>query len=168
MLSIKIIIIIKIYASFITSMFNICNLVLYYSTLTTLCYRMSFTMYMNILQPMRSVRKIYKCHLNFFPRKPCTYVHVNAGILLKLHRPIRLNTEPQQNKMSCLQFQALSYSQCILLFRENLLHYNTQMIGKRAIKMLLKLGQPMSLSYELLRVQSVYGFSFAHPLSIGG
>lgn len=156
----------KIYASFITSMFHICNLVLYYSTLTTLCYRMSFTMYMNILQPMRSVRKIYKCHFNFFARKPCTYVHVNAGILLKLHRHIRLNTEPQQNKISCLQFQALSYSQCILLFREDLLHY-TQVTGKRAIKMLLKLGQPMSLSYELLRVYSVYGYSLAHPLSIG-
>lgn len=37
------------------------------------------------------------------------------------------------------------------------------MIGKRANNMLLKLGQPMSLSYELLRVYSVYGFSFAHP-----
>lgn len=42
------------------------------------------------------------------------------------------------------------------------------MTGKRANNMLLKLEQPMSLSYELLRVYSVYGFSLAYPLSIGG
>lgn len=160
MLSITIIMIIKIYVSFFTSMFHICNLVLYYSTLTTLCYRMSFTMYMNTLQPMRSVRKIYKCHFNFFTRKPCKCWYLTKTTYT------RMNTEPKQNKISCLQFHGTQV-QCILLFREDLLHY-TQMTGKRANNMLLKLGQPMSLSYELLRVYSVYGFSLAHPLSIGG